>query len=55
MAQRIVDLLVGPESDGFRLDAFLATGEGMPSRSACSKLVEQGFVTINDTPATSKS
>ena len=55
MAQRIVDLLVGPESDGFRLDAFLATGEGMPSRSACSKLVEQGLVTINDTPATSKS
>ena len=55
MAQRIVNLLVGPESDGMRLDAFLAAGEGMPSRSACARLVEGGGVTINETPATSKS
>ena len=55
MAQRIVNLLVGPESDGMRLDAFLASGEGMPSRSACARLVEGGGVTINETPATSKS
>ena len=55
MPQRIVNLLVGPESDGMRLDAFLATGEGMPSRSACARLVEEGGVTINETPATSKS
>lgn len=55
MPQRIVNLLVGPESDGSRLDAFLATGDGMPSRSACSRLIEGGAVTINETPATSKS
>ena len=50
-----MNLLVGPESDGMRLDAFLATGEGMPSRSACARLIEEGAVTINETPATSKS
>ena len=55
MAERIVNLLVGPEADGTRLDAFLASGDSMPSRSACAKLVEQGLVTINETPATSKS
>ena len=55
MPQRIVNLLVGPESDGMRLDAFLATGPDMPSRSACARLVEDGAVTINETPATSKS
>ena len=55
MPSRIVNLLVGPEFDGMRLDAFLATGEGMPSRSACARLVEGGAVTINETPATSKS
>ena len=55
MAQRVMNFLVGPESDGMRLDAFLATGDGMPSRSACARLVEDGAVTINETPATSKS
>lgn len=55
MATRIVNLLVGPESDGMRLDAFLAAGPGMPSRSACAKLVEEGRVLINTCPATSKS
>ncbi|WP_432290371.1 RluA family pseudouridine synthase [Olsenella uli] len=55
MAARIVNLLVGPESDGMRLDAFLAMADGMPSRSACAKLVENGAVQINTCPATSKS
>ena len=55
MAVKFVNLLVGPESDGMRLDAFLATGDGMPSRSACAKLVEEGRVLINTCPATSKS
>lgn len=55
MGARIVNLLVGPESDGSRLDAFLASCDGMPSRSACARLVEEGAVTINGTPATSKS
>lgn len=55
MPQRIVNLLVGPESDGMRLDAFLAAADDMPSRSACARLVEEGGVTINETAATSKS
>ena len=55
MPSRIVNLLVGPESDGMRLDAFLASAPDMPSRSACARLVEEGAVTINETPATSKS
>ncbi len=55
MSQRVVNLLVDPAADGMRLDAFLAGGPDMPSRSACAKLVERGLVTINDTPATSKS
>ena len=55
MPSRIVNLLVGPESDGVRLDAFLASAPDMPSRSACARLVEEGAVTINETPATSKS
>lgn len=52
---RILELLVGPEGEGSRLDAFLAVQEGMPSRSACARLVEAGAVTINGTDATSKS
>ena len=55
MPSRVVDLLVGPDCDGMRLDAFLAKGEGMPSRSACARLVEQGLVQINSTDAESKS
>lgn len=55
MASRTVELLVGPESDGMRLDAFLAHKEGLPSRSACARFIEAGDVTINDTLATSKS
>ena len=55
VATRIVNLLVGPESDGMRLDAFLAMGPDMPSRSACARLVEEGSGTINTCEATSKS
>ena len=55
MPVKLVNLLVGPESDGMRLDAFLAMGDGMPSRSACAKLVEEGRVLINTCPASSKS
>ena len=51
----MLELLVGPAQDGMRLDSFLARGEGMPSRSACAKLVEAGVVTINQTAANSKS
>ena len=53
--RRLLEALVGPDSDGMRLDAYLAALDGAPSRSACAKLVEQGSVTINSTLATSKS
>ena len=52
---RLLEALVGPDSEGMRLDAFLAAQQGASSRSACAKLIEQGSVTINMTPATSKS
>ena len=55
MPELVRDLLVDPSGDGMRLDAFLARAEGMPSRSACARLVEEGAVTINGTSATSKS
>ena len=51
----LVNALVGPTGDGKRLDSFLSGVEGCPSRSACAKLIESGAVTINGTPATSKS
>lgn len=50
-----IEALVAPESDGKRLDSYLASVEGCPSRSACAKLIEAGRVTINGTSATSKS
>ena len=52
---RLLEALVGSDADGMRLDAFLAAQQGAPSRSACAKPIEQGSVTINMTPATSKS
>lgn len=55
MSERVVELLVGPEQDGERLDAILAASPELPSRSACAKLVEQGRVSVNLTPADSKS
>lgn len=55
LGTRLVELLVGPEGDGERLDAFLGASRELPSRSACAKLLEEGLVTINQTPATSKS
>ncbi|MDO4404677.1 MAG: RluA family pseudouridine synthase [Atopobiaceae bacterium] len=55
MPDCVIELLVGPSADGMRLDSFLAANEGLPSRSACARLIETGAVTINQTPATSKS
>lgn len=55
MPRLLRELLVGPDYDGMRLDAFLASDEKTPSRSACARLVEDGAVTINATLATSKS
>lgn len=55
MAYKLVELLVGPDLDGQRLDSALASSPSLPSRSACAKLVESGAVSINGTCATSKS
>ena len=55
MADVVHNLLVGPEGDAMRLDAFLGSQPGLPARSACARLVEGGRVTINGTPARSKS
>ena len=51
----LITALVGPESEGMRLDAFLASQPDCPSRSACARLIEAGKATINGTSATSKS
>jgi 23S rRNA pseudouridine1911/1915/1917 synthase len=47
--------MVGLDGEGMRLDAFLATLEGLPSRSACARLVEDGAVTLNGVAVSSKS
>lgn len=55
MALQVVDMLVDPERDTMRLDAFLATSDKLPSRSACAKLIEAGSVQINGTATSNKS
>lgn len=55
VADLVINLLVGPEADGSRLDAFLGSSDQLPTRSACAKLVEEGRVQINGTLASSKS
>ena len=54
MDETPLQFLVGPEADGMRLDAFLASFADTPSRSACAKLIEAGKASINGTPATTK-
>ena len=46
--------MVDLDTEGMRLDAFLASMPGAPSRSACVKLIDQGAATINGTAATEK-
>ncbi|MBQ6395883.1 MAG: RluA family pseudouridine synthase [Atopobiaceae bacterium] len=55
MSSARFSVLVPPAMDGLRLDAFLASQEGMPSRSSIAKSIEAGDVTINTTIADSKS
>ena len=55
MLGRVTEALVGPDDDGERLDAFVASMPYSPSRSACARLIEEGRVTINSTSALSKS
>ena len=54
MLGRVTEALVGPDDDGERLDAFVASLPHCPSRSACARLIEEGRVTINSTSALSK-
>ena len=46
--------MVDLDTEGMRLDAFLANMPGAPSRSACVRLIDQGAASINGTPATEK-
>ena len=46
--------LVDAASEGARLDAFLGSQEGMPSRSACARLIEGGAVDVNGEACLSK-
>lgn len=55
MADRIVNLMVDDAGDGMRIDACLASFDGMPSRSACARLVGDGRVTVNGVFVRSKS
>jgi len=50
MLDRVADALVGPDDDGERLDSFVASMPGCPSRSACARLIEEGHVTITPRP-----
>ena len=52
---KLIEGMVDVDAQGMRLDAYLAQLPDCPSRSACAKLVAEGFVTINGTLATSKS
>ena len=46
--------LVDAEDAGCRLDAYLGSREGMPSRSACAHLIEGGAVSLNGETCLSK-
>jgi 23S rRNA pseudouridine1911/1915/1917 synthase len=46
--------VVTPAEQGSRLDALLATLEGVESRSTAVKLIERGIVTLNGEPTTKK-
>ncbi len=46
--------LVDQQDSGVRIDAYLGARDGLPSRSACSRLIEAGAVTLNGDACTSK-
>ena len=46
--------IVDAADAGMRLDAYLGSQEGMPSRSACVRLIEQGAVEVDGEPCLSK-
>lgn len=45
------ELLVSPQDEGERLDAFLASHDPQISRSGFQRLIEDGCVTVNGVPA----
>ena len=49
-----VHYLVQAEDACVRIDAYLGARDGMPSRSACAKLIEAGAVTLNGEACLSK-
>ena len=51
----LTHVMVGVDGEGMRLDAFLASQQALPSRSACARLVEGELVRINGTIARQKS
>ncbi|MCH3968410.1 MAG: RluA family pseudouridine synthase [Atopobiaceae bacterium] len=55
MTDRVVNRMAGMNADGVRVDSWLSGVEGLPSRSACAHLVEQGRVSLNGVVVTSKS
>lgn len=50
----LVQRVVSPEHDGMRLDQYLAAAGLFQSRSAATKAVEEGLVSVNDEVETSK-
>ena len=49
-----IHILVADDSAGQRLDAFLGTNDGCPTRSACAHLIEGGAVAVNGETCLSK-
>ena len=49
-----IHYLISSSDAGVRLDSFLGSQEGMPTRSACAHLVENGAVDVNGEACTSK-
>lgn len=48
---RTIDLVVGEEAQGRRLDAWLAPAAGLPSRVAAQRLIERGHVLVDGVAA----
>ena len=49
-----IHILVADDAAGQRLDAYLGTNDGCPTRSACAHLIEGGAVAVNGETCLSK-
>ena len=54
MTQKTVEILIGPDEEGLRLDVVLGKASDLPCRSACVKLINTGAVLLNGVAVTSK-